>query len=174
MIDCEKTILVIDPEETVPLWHWRGTSEGHEWGQQSNTIASQVQVHPSANTNTPTRTHKSTLSQNALLWSYETRSSKDEYSTGSNNHLRSTDLFRFLNRSKNLDDTTPSSHLATPLFDMSRSLEIVWMSSESYSSSFILLSFCVFISISMLHLNKVLINGVHVTNICCISKCATL
>ena len=53
------------------LWHWRGTSEGHEWGQQSNTIASQVQVHPSANTNTPRRTHKSIQSQNVLLWSYE-------------------------------------------------------------------------------------------------------
>ena len=53
------------------LWRWRGTSEGHEWGQQSNTIASQIQVHPSANTNTPTRTHKSIQSQNALLWSYE-------------------------------------------------------------------------------------------------------
>ena len=53
------------------LWRWRGTSEGHEWGQQSNTIASQIQIHPSANTNTPTRTHKSIQSQNALLWSYE-------------------------------------------------------------------------------------------------------
>ena len=53
------------------LWHWRGTSEGHEWGQQSNTIASQVQVHPTANTNTPRRTHKSIQSQNASLWSYE-------------------------------------------------------------------------------------------------------
>ena len=41
-----------------------------------------------------------------------TRSSKDECSIGSNNHLMSTDLFRSqiieFNRSKNLDDTAPS------------------------------------------------------------------
>ena len=29
-----------------------------------------------------------------------------------------------------------------PFFDLSRSLEVVWMSSESYLSSFVLLSFC--------------------------------
>ena len=31
-----------------------------------------------------------------------------------------------------------------PFFDLSRSLEVVWMSSESYLSSFVFLSFCLF------------------------------
>ena len=70
--------------------------------------------------------------------------------------------------------TSPPNLPSPSSFDLSWSFEVVWMSSESYSSSFVLLSFCVFVSISMLHLNKVLIVGVHVTNICCISKCATL
>ena len=72
---------------------------------------------------------------------FETRSSKDEYSTGSNNHLRSTDLFR----SKNLDDNDTSS----PFFDLSSSLEVVWMFSEPFSSSFfVFLSFCLFVYLS--------------------------
>ena len=48
------------------------------------------------------------------------------------------------------------------------------MSSDSYSSSFVLLSFCLSVSMSMLHLSKVPIDGAHVTGICCISQCATL
>ena len=67
----------------------------------------------------------------------------------------------------------------TPFFDLRRSLEIVWMSSVSYSSSLVLLSFCLSVlvflscchsvSISMLYLSKVPIDGVHVTDICYIS-----
>ena len=96
-----------------------------------------------------------------------TRSSNDECSTGSNNYLRSTDLFRpqiiEFNISKNLVDTPHP-----PFFYLSRSLEVVWMSFETYSSSFVLLSFCVSVSLSMLNLSKVPIDGhiVGLTRIC--------
>ena len=71
-----------------------------------------------------------------------TRSSKNEYSTRSNNHLRSIDLFRSqiieFNRLKNIDDTPPHPPTyPSPFFDLSRSLEVAWMSFESYSSSFV-------------------------------------
>ena len=50
----------------------------------------------------------------------QTRSSKDECSTRSNNDLRSTDLFRSkiieFNRSKNLDDVAPSHTPPQPPF----------------------------------------------------------
>ena len=55
----------------------------------------------------------------------KTRSYKDECSTGSNNHLRLTDLLRSeiieVNRSKDLDDTAPPPSLPhpSPLFDLS-------------------------------------------------------
>ena len=50
-----------------------------------------------------------------------TRSSKDECSTGSNNHQSQIVLMIL----------PPPSH--PPLFDLSSSLEVVWMFSESYS-----------------------------------------
>ena len=67
---------------------------------------------------------------------------------------------------------TPPPHLP-----MSPFLILVghWRSSsESYSSSFVLLSFslsafCLSVSISMLYLSKVPIDGAHVTDICCIT-----
>ena len=46
--------------------------------------------------------------------------------------------------------------------DISRSFEVVWMSSESYSSSFVLSSFCLSVSVSMLQLSKVPLDGAHV------------
>ena len=46
------------------------------------------------------------------------------------------------NRSKNLDDTAPP----TPFFDLRSSLEVTWMFSESYSSSFPLISYIYLIS----------------------------
>ena len=81
-------------------------------------------------------------------------------------HLWSTHLFRSLSSK---DQKILMSPPHPRFFDLSRSLEVVWMSSESYSSSFVLLSFCLSISISMLHISKVPIDGAHVTDICCIS-----
>ena len=65
------------------------------------------------------------------------------------------------------------SSLHPTLFDLSHWM-VVWMSSESYSSSFVLLSFCLSVSIPMLYLSKVPIDGAHVTDIWYISKCVTL
>ena len=86
-------------------------------------------------------------------------------------HLWSTHLFR---SSSSKDQKILMSPPHPRFFDLSRSLEVVWTSSESYSSSFVLLSsclsvFCLSVSISKLFLIKVPIDGAHVTDICCIS-----
>ena len=109
----------------------------------------------------------------------QTRSSKDEYSTGNQTIILGLEIFldhRSLSSidQKKLMTLSPSPDLPTPFFDLSRSLEVVWMSSEFYSSSFVLSSvclsvFCLSVSISMLHLSKVPIDGAHVTDISCIS-----
>ena len=71
------------------------------------------------------------IAQVLLLRQNKTRSYKDECSTGSNNHLRLTDLLRSeiieVNRSKDLDDTAPP-----PLF---RSLLFIDWRSKSQSKS---------------------------------------
>ena len=74
----------------------------------------------------------------AELLSTETRSSKDECSTGSNNHPRLEVV---------LDHRSP-------FFNLSNSLEVVWMFPESYSSSsclpIFLTFFCLFVFLSKL------------------------
>ena len=59
------------------LWRWRGTSEGHEWGQQSNTTASQV--HTSLNT----KTQKYTITKRValVLWNNIWGSKLSQYSS---------------------------------------------------------------------------------------------
>ena len=60
-------------------------------------------------------------------------------------HLWSTHLFR---SSSSKDQKILMSPPHPPFFDLSRSLEVVWTSSESYSSSFVLLSSCLSVFLS--------------------------
>ena len=69
-----------------------------------------------------------------IIFYFFTRSSKDERSTGSNNHLSSQ---IFLDH-RSLSSMDQKILKTPPFFNLSRSLGVVWMSSESYSSSFVL------------------------------------
>ena len=77
-----------------------------------------------------------------IQFGFKTRSSKDECSTESNNHLRSKDHRSLSSIDQKILMTSPPRNSPSPCFDLSRSFGVVWMSSEYYSSSFVLLSFC--------------------------------
>ena len=103
------------------------------WSSSTSDIWQQITIE-----NSTTKSNNITI--NKIIY--------DECSIGElNNHPRSTDFFGSqiieFNRSTNLDDTTPSSH--PTFFDLNRSLDgrldVSWP--ESYSSSFVLISFFV-------------------------------
>ena len=80
-----------------------------------------------------------------------TKSSKDEFSTRSKDNL-GLQIFISLSEINHKIWMTPTPLPPNPaLFDLSESLEVVWMSSESYSSSFrplVFLSSCLSVFLS--------------------------
>ena len=91
----------------------------------------------------------SNLASQLFVWMKNTtRSSKDEYTTGDQTIILGLHIFlidHWVQYIKRFWRYCPSLH--PPFYDLGSSLEVVWMFSESYSSSLCLLIFLPFLSI---------------------------